>query len=160
MPVASSPDNEPDWSSIRAAAVALGSVNEAAKRAAIHFPQDQQQSIIERIRKRAYREGWLEKHREIMSQPMTTRSNGTLSQKRESHPVPSGAEILENTLKEDERETKISLSRSARKLAKDAEDAPLESAGDILSVAKIASTVHGWATATNLTQINIGLMGS
>ncbi len=59
-------------------------------------------------------------------------------------------------MSEDDRETKLSLSRSFRRLAKDAEAAPLAQAADVLTVTKGAALVHGWAGANGGgTSVNI-----
>lgn len=71
-------------------------------------------------------------------------------------------DALMNILSEDERETRISLSKSARKLAKQAEDAPLEQAADVLQAAKTAAIVHRWQDGANTAGsviVNIALMG-
>lgn len=54
------------------------------------------------------------------------------------------ADALQSILSEDERETRLSLSKAARRMAKTAEDAPLEQAGDALQAGKLASLVHRW----------------
>lgn len=54
------------------------------------------------------------------------------------------ADALRNVLADDERETRISLSTAARKLAKKSENAPLEQAGDVLQAGKLAGLVHRW----------------
>jgi len=50
-------------------------------------------------------------------------------------------------LQEHERETKLSLARSARRLAKDAEEATLREAPYVHKAAQVASITHGWSQA-------------
>ncbi len=54
-----------DWPGIRAAAVALNSVRDAAMRAASQLPPIEQQRFVERVNKRAYRERWLDQARDL-----------------------------------------------------------------------------------------------
>tara|TARA_R110000868_G_C10728081_1_gene751347 strand:+ start:403 stop:867 length:465 start_codon:yes stop_codon:yes gene_type:complete len=61
-----------------------------------------------------------------------------------SNPIISPADALANALADDSKATRISLSRSARNMARQAETAPLEQAGDVVQAAKVASMVHGW----------------
>lgn len=72
------------------------------------------------------------------------------------------ADALRDILAEDDRETRISLSRSARRLAKEAENAPLEQAGDVKQVAQTAALVHRWQEAGQAgasVVVNIALLG-
>lgn len=62
------------------------------------------------------------------------------------------ADAMAARLAEDERETRLSLSKSARRLAREAEDAPLEMAGDVLQAAKVAGLVHKWGNEGATTQ--------
>ena len=52
--------------------------------------------------------------------------------------------MLANVLQEHERETKLSLARSARRMAKDAEQATLREAPYVHKAAQVASITHGW----------------
>ncbi len=65
------------------------------------------------------------------------------------------ADALVNTLLEDNHETKLSLSRSFRKMAKEAESAPLEQAGDVLQVTKGAALVHNWTGSQQSVRISM-----
>jgi hypothetical protein len=56
----------------------------------------------------------------------------------------SPADALANVLQEHERETKLSLARSARRMAKDAEEATLREAPYVHKAAQVASITHGW----------------
>lgn len=58
--------------------------------------------------------------------------------------APKPADALAAALAEDERETRISLSKAARRLASASESADLGQAADVLSSAKVASLVHKW----------------
>ncbi len=56
----------------------------------------------------------------------------------------SPADAHSDILAEHERETRLSLARSARKLATEAESAKLNESNHILNVAKTAGIVHKW----------------
>ena len=56
----------------------------------------------------------------------------------------SPADALANVLQEHERETKLSLARSARRMAKDAEQATLREAPYVHKAAQVASITHSW----------------
>ena len=56
----------------------------------------------------------------------------------------SPAEAVAEILADDSRQTKRSLSRATRRMAFEAEEAPLDQAGHVLSVTKAASLLHGW----------------
>ncbi len=53
-------------------------------------------------------------------------------------------DILQSELQTHERETRLSLARSARKLASEAESAELSQSSHVLNVAKTAAVVHKW----------------
>ena len=59
-------------------------------------------------------------------------------------PVQSVPQSIASILAEHERETKLSLARSARRMAKDAEQATLRQAPYVHKAAQIASITHGW----------------
>lgn len=65
------------------------------------------------------------------------------SMQRPTNPT-SPVDALSGILADDSRETRLSLSRAARSMARQAEDAELEQAGDALQVGKLAAAVHGW----------------
>lgn len=79
-------------------------------------------------------------------------------------PAIKPADALQNVLQDDSRETRISLSKSFRRLSKTAESAPLEQAGDVLQVAKGAALVHNWVGPTAQTGqamvLNINVLGA
>ncbi|PYK52576.1 MAG: hypothetical protein DME48_14900 [Verrucomicrobia bacterium] len=52
--------------------------------------------------------------------------------------------MLANVLQEHERETKLSLARSASRMAKDAEQATLREAPYVHKAAQVASITHSW----------------
>lgn len=56
----------------------------------------------------------------------------------------SPAKAITEILAEDGRETRLSLSKSTRKMAKQAEDADLSQAQNVVHTAKAASLIHGW----------------
>jgi transposase-like protein len=77
------------------------------------------------------------------------------------------AESHAEALAEMESETRISLARASRRMAKDCEELPAREANTALTVAKTASLVHGWGNekgqagfslnVLNLGQLQIGI---
>jgi len=75
------------------------------------------------------------------------------------------SDILADELAENERETKLSLSRYARKASKDAEGATLRDARQVKAAAEVAGIVHRWGNqdkqgnSFTLNVLNIGSFG-
>ena len=117
-----------DWPAVRVLAVAVG-VREAARQMGIS--QDA-------VRQRSKREGWMASPKAVaqraLAKPVTSVSPNALSP----------ADALANVLQEHERETKLSLARSARRMAKDAEQATLRESPYVHKAAQVASITHGW----------------
>lgn len=99
-----------DWSGIRAAAIALQSVRDAARRASAHLPPDEQNRFIERVNKRAYRERWIEKAREIQGTSPT-------HTKPLSMPVQTGPQLLTKMVQSGENPAFLSLIEKREYLA-------------------------------------------
>ena len=97
-----------DWPAVRVLAVAVG-VREAARQMGISE---------DAVRQRSKREGW-------MASPKTVAQRALAKPVTSVSPALSPAHALANVLQEHERETKLSLARSARRMAKDAEQATL-----------------------------------
>ena len=117
-----------DWSAVRVLAVAVG-VREAARQMGISE---------DAVRQRSKREGWMASPKTVaqraLAKPVTSVSPDALSP----------ADALANVLQEYERETKLSLARSARRMAKDAEQATLREAPYVHKAAQVASITHSW----------------
>ncbi len=80
------------------------------------------------VRQWAHRGNWTPKRIEAMSQSVTKQVVDALQHELQTH----------------ERETRLSLARSARKLASEAESAELGQSSHVLNVAKTAAVVHKW----------------
>ena len=65
-----------------------------------------------------------------------------------TNPVQVVAERVESELAENERETRLSLSRYARRAAKDSEGASLKDAPYVKSAAQVAAITHKWGDDT------------
>lgn len=65
------------------------------------------------------------------------------------------ADALRNVLAEDDHETRISLSRGVRRMAKDAETATLDRAGDVLQTTKAAALLHNWSGSPQSVRISM-----
>jgi len=95
-----------DWSGLKAAAIALNSVQEAARRASNSLPAPEQQRFIERVNKRAYRERWLDQAKALsLSAPTNA--------KPLSNSVQTGSELLLSKLKQHGDNTKQNLAEVA-----------------------------------------------
>ena len=122
---------------MRDTAVACGSIKRAAEQHGVSYVA---------ARQRAKREQW----------PVATRLNTAIVKATQAATrsveaatghvtrVTSASDALVNILAEDERETKLSLSRSARQLAAQGETASLDEAHRVHDVAKVAALVHQW----------------
>lgn len=71
------------------------------------------------------------------------------------------SEALANTLEDDSKATKLSLSIAAKRMAREAESAGLDQARNAHEVAKLASTVHAWEAKqpTHNVMINLQILG-
>jgi hypothetical protein len=90
------------------------------------------------VRQRSKRERWMASPKAVaqraLAKPVTNVSPDALSP----------ADALANVLQEHERETKLSLARSARRMAKEAEQATLRESPYVHKAAQVASITHGW----------------
>ena len=66
-----------------------------------------------------------------------------------TNPVQQVAERISDELADNERETRLSLSRYAKRAAKDAEGASLKDAPYVKSAAQVAGIVHKWDSDTS-----------
>ena len=135
MPQQIAPSHQ--WEQVRDTAVACGSIKRAAEQHGVSYVA---------TRQRARREQW----------PVATRLDIAIAKAKQAATrsieaatghvtrVTSASDALVNVLAEDERETKLSLSRSARQLAAQGETASLEKAHRVHDVAKTAVLVHRW----------------
>ena len=85
------------------------------------------------VRQWASRYGWTQPRTEALSQNVTKQV----------------ADKVQDELAENERETRLSLSRYARRAAKDSEQANLRDAPYIKAVAQTAGIVHKWGDDTS-----------
>lgn len=169
MPVASAsmPDDGIDWAGIETASAIIG-IREAARRAAINFPPEQQPAIIERIRKRAQRQGWKVKTDAIINGLSTTidSESGKVIVKPVSPIVPTGKQMIDDTLATEASETRSFLSKTAHKAAKAASEQDgaqiIATSDKLLNVGKLAALTHGWSNQASagmqinlLSQVNV-----
>jgi hypothetical protein len=137
-----------DWSGLRASAVIMG-IKPAARAACRHLPEDEQARFVERVAKRASREGW-EAHRVSTMSTLTTapqRQGGT-QPKPLSTPVHDAATIqAEQNAENGARSRSAALRYSARNLEHLA-DLPAEEgvllAPQAASLVKVAATAGDW----------------
>ncbi len=158
--MSTAPSQAIDWSGIRAAAVALGSVNMAAERVAANLPPDQAERIRERINKRAYRERWLaDPRRDTAKSAVVQMPKPNVQSLVQT--VQSGAEMLSNQLADDKRETTLAAAKFARRAMQDAADAPepLEVARQAKDAFQVAAVLHGIGVTTGPTHVQINLLG-
>lgn len=141
-----------DWSEVKATAIATGSLEKAAEKHGIKATA---------VRKRAQREEWpvgrrvhklAQEAKAVAHAQIIKSSNGTVTS------VTSASDALSEVLAEDSKETRISLSRAARNLARQAETADLSQAGDALQTGKLAALTHGWSEGGKGSQVSINLL--
>jgi hypothetical protein len=72
--------------------------------------------------------------------------------------VSTPAEALGELLAEDERETRVSLSRSARRMAAQAEAADLSAAAHVHQAAKVAALVHRWDAQNGAPTVSVSVL--
>jgi len=126
-----------DWAGLRAAAVAIG-IRPAARQAARDLPLNEQERFIQRAMKRCSRQKWLVKSQQDKADAVLTSPTAL------SANVRKGSDVLSEILAEHDRETRMSLARSARRMAKDAEEATLRDSDKVHNVAKTTAIVHKW----------------
>lgn len=75
--------------------------------------------------------------------------------------VIKGAQIIENTLENDSKATRLSLSIAAKRMSREAESAGLDQARNAHEVAKLANTVYGWEAKQQASSvvINLAILG-
>jgi hypothetical protein len=78
-----------------------------------------------------------------------------------TNPVQAVAERISDELADNERETRLSLSRYARRAAKDSEEAKLRDAPYVHKAAQVAGIVHKWDQKEQNTNVmvNVALLG-
>ncbi len=117
---APAPATQIDKESVRMLAIEFG-VREAARRCGLNE---------DRVRQWSSRKQWFAPPKDVQNANVTT--------------VTTPGDVLASELQTHERETRLSLARSARKLATEAESAKLNESNHILNVAKTAGIVHKW----------------
>lgn len=150
------PQQSIDWPGIRALAVAIG-VREAARRSAADLPEDEQKRFVLRVLQRSHREGWIVQKKEVQAAPRT------LSQAKPlSSPVIASSDAMAESLSDDSKTTRLSLSKAAKAAAiafsERSGEAVIKSAKALREITSTAATLHGWeqAGSTNV-QINLAL---
>lgn len=124
-----------NWSAIAALAVAGATLEQLSKQTGIK---------LSTLKARSSRGGW---KRAVKAQDAAKAEVATL--KKQMKPVATdGLAIAKGTLADDDRETRISLSRSLRRGAKHAENMEgvdvLKNARNVHELIKGAGHVHGW----------------
>ena len=80
----------------------------------------------------------------------------------QGNPATIVANNVESELAEAERETKLSLARSVKRLSKDAEQATLRHSGEVKNVAQTAAIVHRWDAkeqSSGNVVVNVAILG-
>ncbi len=99
------------------------------------------------VRQWASRYGWTQKREQSLSQTVTKRIT----------------DAVQSELSENEKETRLSLSRYARRASRDAEEASLREAPYVKQVADVAGKVHKWdqqapGTVFSLNVLNLSML--
>lgn len=95
--------------------------------------------------------------RQIVSRSQRKAKQG-LSQSVTANPVAVVAERIQDELADNERETRLSLSRYARRAARDAESASLRDAPFIHKAAQVAGIVHKWDSEKSGQQFTLNVL--
>lgn len=94
------------------------------------------------VRKWASRYGWTEPRQQTLSQNVTRRV----------------ADAVADDLAEHERETRLSLAKASRRMAKDCEELAVRDADKAYTVAKTAAIVHRWNDEKQGGSFNLNLL--
>jgi hypothetical protein len=140
-----------DWSDLKAAAIALGSVHAAAKQAAVNLPESEATRLINRIDKRGYREQWLKSSRALATAAPT-------NAKPLSKPVQTGAETLATALAHNKQRSKLGLSTYAAEAAEEAAKHPkkLKIARAVRDVSAVAASL--WPVEAEPGILNVAVL--
>lgn len=142
-----------DWSGIKTAAIALGNVQDAARRASNTLPAIEQQRFIERVNKRAVRERWMH-NANSLAITATERNSKPMSNN-----VQSGADSIANVIAERKHKTRLHLSKYAEEAAEESANSTnkLKISKSVRDVAAIMSNV--WPESTGTVHIGSLSMG-
>lgn len=132
------PQLDVDWPGIRAAAIAIGNVSEAARRAAVDLPEEDRERFREAVSKRAVREQWLSKADATRQGPSTLSS--VIVQNAMSKNVQSGADLLSQVVAENGRKSRLHQSGYLVRASDQLEQLPDE---QLLAHAKTAKALAG-----------------
>jgi molybdenum-dependent DNA-binding transcriptional regulator ModE len=141
------------WEQVRDTAVACGSIKRAAEQHGVSYVA---------ARQRARREQWPVARRLSKAIEVAKGAARKSIEAQQGHvtSVTSAADALVDILAEDERETRLSLSRSARQLAAQGETASLDEAHRVHDVAKTAALVHRWDRQQHPNILNVAVLAN
>jgi hypothetical protein len=139
------------WEQVRDTAVVCGSIKRAAEQHSVSYVA---------ARQRARREQWPVARRlnKAIELAKTAARKSTEAEQGRVTSVTSTSDALVNILAEDEHQTKLSLSRSARQLAAQGETASLDKANRVHDVAKTAALVHRWNDRGDPGILNVAIL--
>ena len=148
-----------DWEGIRAAAVAVG-VIEAARQTAAPLPEPARTRLVERIRKRAFRQHWLDSAQQAVS---VARQSVPVDMSQSVPGTPlSGADAVAVSVAESRGRSQVAISRAISKRAEHVADQPAEriAALELSHLATAHQRMHGGGEESSRVvvpvQINIG----
>jgi hypothetical protein len=141
-------NSEIDWAGIRAAAVTLG-IRRAARNAAKGLPPEEAKRLVDRIRKRAEREGWSQDKAKALAAVQSTNTTlATTSGQSTSPSVATGAQSVATALAEDSKQTRVGLSTATRKAANVFSEMEggevINKSEHLRRIVGSASQIHGW----------------
>lgn len=110
---------------------------------------------VNTLKARSAREGWQQK-----GKALELKIQRAVENKQMKPHATSAVAILASQMEEDNRETRLSLSKAARKMAKEAETAELSQAADVLQAAKTAALIHKWEGSEGSTTLNLAFFDS
>lgn len=151
-----------DWPGIRTNAVTLG-IRGAARAATSHLPHYERDRFVERVMKRAQREGWETQRREVMM----SAGLSAMSSKAGAPPLPlsanvrNGAESQSIVNAENSLRGRSALLKYGADAAEDAAALPrgerLLNAPLVASIAKTLSTAGDWAAQDSAPRLTLNL---
>jgi hypothetical protein len=141
-----------DWSGIRAAAIAGNNIREAARNAAINLPPLEQERFVDRVLKRAQREQWTTRAREVKEAALA------INELPMSAKVGTGPDALARTLAHRKDKSAMHLSRYVVEASKRAAQSKgeLKIAQDVRHVAGVRS--HLWPEDASRDSVDVQIL--
>jgi hypothetical protein len=141
-----------DWSGIRAAAIAGNNIREAARSAASNLPPVEQERFVKRVLKRAQREQWVNRAKEVKEAALA------INELPMSSKVATGSDSLARTLSHRKDKSAMHLSRYVEQASKTAarSNGDLKIAQDVRHVAGVRA--HIWPEDQSRDSVDVQIL--